>query len=483
MTRFHNLFNVFGRRQRTGRSSGQPSCSSESAVSRSTAGQPADSSPARPLGTVSDRGVSPVVGAVLLVAITVALAALAGTLFLDLGDSSSPAPSVSLALEPAESAGATTLVHEQGAVLDGGQVELRGVVDANALAGRELAAGESVTVNPTGDTVSIVWFEPEGDASYVIAELDVPDTVGPSAKSGGPDALADLGGDVFTTNASGVLALEGDGGDVGVIANTDDVAATGGATTDIDGDGDREVPYVNASGAVKVVDAGGNTMTIADGSGVSGSVETDKTRIAAGTWDGSPDSVFFVDENHDRLLRAAPGGSTVTVATPSDGAQAVLGVDDVDGDGTDELVFTDASQQVRYLDPDGSGGTDVREVPNAQAGSNNGVGAGTLADLDGDGTPAIIVIDGSNNIVISREPSGGGTETVTLNDEADEAAKAPLTAADVDDDGALEIVYVTSSDGGRVVKYVDDVGDANALRVLNDDDGDAVIGSDETGGT
>jgi len=456
---------VTSRRSRTGLSCG-----------RSGAGAP---------GSFAERGLSPVVGAVLLIAVAVVLAAVAGSLFLGLGDESSPAPSVSLDLEPAP-ADATALVHDQGAVLDGDRIRLRGVADADALVGRDLAAGQSVTVAPTRDTVTVVWFDPDSEASYTIAELDVPERANSASgglSSGGSDALDSLAGDVFTTNASGILAIEGDGGDVGVVANTGAVAATGSATTDITGDGDRDVPFVDTGGTVAVADASGDVTTVAQSTDIPGSIETSKTRLATGSWDGSPASVFFVNENHDRLYRAAPGGSPVQVAAPGDGVQAVLGIGDIDADGTDELVFADASQQVRYVDPDGTGGTDVEVVANAQAGSNNGVGAGTLADLDGDGTPAVVVADGSNDLVISREASGGGTETIALTVEADEAAKAPLTAADVDGDSTPELVYVTSDDGGRVVRYVDDVGGANTLRVLNDDDGDAVVGSDETGAT
>ncbi|WP_276270805.1 FG-GAP repeat domain-containing protein [Haloarcula litorea] len=409
------------------------------------------------------RALSPVVGTVLLLAIVLLLVAVSSSLIFGLTEQQDPAPQAKLDLVATDTPGEYRLVHEAGDTIDGEQLTLRGVADPDALAGRELAAGESVVVDAERETVRVVWTEREGaPSSYVLSAFEVSGAV----------AGGFAGGTVFTGSAGGVVAVAGDGGSVTTVSNTSDVAALGPLGTDVTGDGTADVPYVTTGESVKVVDSTGDVTTVADSGDISGSVETSKTRLAIGSWDGSPASVFFVNQNHDTLYRATPGGAPQTVATPGNGVQAVVGIGDVDADGTDDLVFADGSQQLRYVDgPSGP----IRNVNNGQTGSNNGIGAGSLADIDGDGTPAIVAIDGSNDLKINREPSGGGTTTVSAVD----AAKSPVAVADVDGDGAAEVVYVGLSSGD--VKYVDDVFGANTVRLLEDDGGTAVPGSDESG--
>ena len=66
----------------------------------------------------SDRGVSPVIGVILMVAITVILAAVIGTFVLGLGqDVSQTAPQASITFENASGAGNITIAHEGGDTL------------------------------------------------------------------------------------------------------------------------------------------------------------------------------------------------------------------------------------------------------------------------------------------------------------------------------------------------------------------------------
>jgi flagellin-like protein len=422
--------------------------------------------PRRPaLARRSDRGLSPVVGTLLLVAVVVALASLSAVMVFGLIDQRPTAPQTSLDLVPGETAGTYDLVHRSGDVLEGDQVRIHGVVSRGALSGAEFAAGESVSLSPIRETVRIVWTEDAADpTTYTLATFDVTE-IKPVGAIGG------FGASVFTSDGSDLVTVEGDGGAVERVGVGSTIRALGTPGADVTGDGTIDMPFVDGGGDVSVVDPDGDVTTVAADADVGGSIGADKTRLVTGSWDGSPASVFFVDQSHDTIYRATPSGSPIAVASPGDGAQAITGIGDVDGDDTDELVFADASQQLRYLEPDGT----VQNVNNGQTGSNNGIGAGTLVDLDGDGTPAIVAIDGSNDLKINREPSGGGTTIVTAVD----AAKAPPTAADVDGDGDDEAVYVDASSGD--LRYVDDVGGSNAIRTLADDTGSAVAGSDETG--
>jgi hypothetical protein len=297
-------------------------------------------------------------------------------------------------------------------------------------------------------------------------------------------------GTLFTADTTGLKVIEGDSGAVTTIPATtgDTVEAAGRASTDVDGDGDEDVPYVTGTGAgaeLKLVDTGGEVSSVVTSADVpSGDIQHDKTRLASGTWDGSDPSVFFVDDNNDRIYRATADGTVTEVAAPSNGAQGISGIDDIDGDDEDELVFADASQQLRYLEADGS----VSSIPNGQLGSDGGVGAGTVADLDGDGTAAVVGVDGSNDIKINREASGGGTTVISDVTGGGEpaAAKAPITVADVDDDGGPEIVYVRnppSTGSPDEIRYVDDplVPGSRSVVTLTDTDGSTVDGSSETG--
>ena len=161
------------------------------------------------------------------------------------------------------------------------------------------------------------------------------------------------------------------------------------------------------------------------------------------------------------------------VGTPGNGVQAVSGIGDVDGDGDDELVFADASQTLRYLEPDGTTVT----FQDGQTGSNVGIGAGAVADLDGDGVASVVAVDGNNDVKIAGNSSADGGEGSTVITAAD-AEKSPPTVAD-DDDGDDEIVYPGRANGE--VKYVDDVNGSNDVAYLHDDGGDRIDGSAGTG--
>lgn len=417
------------------------------------------------LSDTRERSVSPVVGVVLLVAIVVLLVGATATLVFGLAGEQDPAPTAKFTFEPTDDSDRYVLTHYSGDRIEGDRVTVRGVDDPDTVAGSALVAGTTVRVVPRAETVRIVWREQSGEpSSYVLATFDV----APGAVVAG---FAD--GTVFTRHTGGVAAIEGDGGSVSTIPNTSDVEAMGGIGPDVSGDGTPDIPYVDSSETVGVVDAEGEVTELASSSDISGSIATDKTRLAIGRWNGSPTSVFFVDQNNDKLYRVAPGGSPQVVADPGDGAQSVSGIGDVDGDGADELVFAGSSQTLHYVDDTGT----VEDVTNGQTGSNNGIGAGSLVDFDGDGTVAMVAASSSNGIKINREPSGDGTITLTTPD----VAKAPVTTADVDGDGGQEIVYVDAS--STTVTYVDDPLGAQTVEPLSDESGSDVDGSDESGAT
>jgi flagellin-like protein len=411
-----------------------------------------------------DRGISPVVGAALLAAIAVVFAAAVGGIVFALTDTQPPAPTASLDLVPASCD--YRLVHRSGDALRGDRLSVRGIADPDGLAGRRLAAGSGVTVDPTAETVTVVWRAPRDDDAYVLARFEGHRYATPAPGCpGGPG----VPGIAYTTDGGTIVALGGNGTVPVELTATTGADALGSGGTDLTGDGSPDVPYVTASDAVRLTNASNDTTTLATSGDITGTIEGAKTRLAVAGWDGAPTSVYFVDENHDTLYRVAPGGSVTTVASPGNGVQAAVGPGDVDGDGTDEFVFADASQQLRYLEPAGGGPT---TLAGGQLGSNNGIGAGAVADFDGDGQEAVVAVDGSNQVKVTDE-----SKKVKLAPGV--AAKSPPTVADVDGDGTPEILFVHAGSGE--VQFVDDVLGANTVESFADATGGDVDGSDEAG--
>ncbi|WP_424009415.1 type IV pilin [Haloferax denitrificans] len=128
------------------------------------------------------RAVSPVIGVILMVAITVILAAVIGTFVLGLGDQvGDTAPQVSFAFDHNSSNGDLVITHESGASIDPARVTIAGPIDEDGDAwdeidttATEISAGSSVTVGATGDsfesgeTVRVVWTSESGSNSATL---------------------------------------------------------------------------------------------------------------------------------------------------------------------------------------------------------------------------------------------------------------------------------------------------------------------------
>jgi hypothetical protein len=248
--------------------------------------------------------------------------------------------------------------------------------------------------------------------------------------------------------------------------------AMGPLSTNLDSDGKDEIPYVRKDNQrIEMIDADAEKKTDSQelvSSDASEGVPADnKTRLSTGTWDNSPESVFYANEDHETIYRVSwddgsPTDPPEEIATPSDGAQSVLGLDDINGDGGKELVFADASQAVRYLEE--PGGT-IKKLDNGGVGSSEGIGSGGLVDFDGDGTTSAVFINGSNNLRIVD--ADGTDQTIYLDDGSDDgAAKTPPTAIDLDGDDDLEIAYLRNEDeeDGPDVEYVNQ--DGSSIRPL-----------------
>jgi len=124
----------------------------------------------------SDRAVSPVIGVILMVAITVILAAVIGTFVLGLGDQvqeTAPQAQISITDINSGSDPAVTFAHNGGDSFDADNTEeIRVTSDGDEVAsltpssdftdgefraGDQLTAGDGSVVDSTGETVRVVW--------------------------------------------------------------------------------------------------------------------------------------------------------------------------------------------------------------------------------------------------------------------------------------------------------------------------------------
>ena len=144
-----------------------------------------------------ERGVSPVIGVILMVAITVILAAVIGAFVLGLGDQvSNNAPQASFEYEFTNSSN-MTITHSGGDSIDAGTIEVNvggetaytdggpngggGEFNSDTGWSGTISTGDSLEVwdvsatdDGAGNTVRVIWNNPGGGSSNTIAERDWP---------------------------------------------------------------------------------------------------------------------------------------------------------------------------------------------------------------------------------------------------------------------------------------------------------------------
>jgi len=131
-----------------------------------------------------DRAVSPVIGVILMVAITVILAAVIGTFVLGLGDQvQQTTPQASFDFDyAAGNANSVTVSHEGGDTLtdeNSESIEVTSGSDTTTWASGSsfsITAGNTHDHSPvnSGETVRVVWTSESGDTSATIASSEAP---------------------------------------------------------------------------------------------------------------------------------------------------------------------------------------------------------------------------------------------------------------------------------------------------------------------
>jgi flagellin-like protein len=153
-----------------------------------------------------DRAVSPVIGVILMVAITVILAAVIGTFVLGLGDQvQNTTPRASFGFDTADGKAQVTITHESGDSISASDLSVSAgsqyfnttsddvantskvwSTAAGVGGSTDVSAGSSVTMTATnstnnattedfgGDTIRVVYDSPDSDSSSTLAKFEVP---------------------------------------------------------------------------------------------------------------------------------------------------------------------------------------------------------------------------------------------------------------------------------------------------------------------
>ena len=136
----------------------------------------------RQLFARDETAVSPVIGVILMVAITVILAAVIGTFVLGLGNQlQSSSPSASFSFSYDSSQGNLTITHDGGDGVAADQLFVVGSDDDGSWNDidssiERVSAGTSVTVNVASDsTVRVVWESSGGERSSTLGRWSGPD--------------------------------------------------------------------------------------------------------------------------------------------------------------------------------------------------------------------------------------------------------------------------------------------------------------------
>lgn len=140
-----------------------------------------------PFITADDRAVSPVIGVILMVAITVILAAVIGAFVLGLGDQiQQTTPQASFSFDY-DNEGNVMITHDGGQSIPAEQLYVVGHVGGDEAwtdipgsslePGDDVRAGTSVTVNvegQEGETIRVIWRSEGDDLSSTLARFTVP---------------------------------------------------------------------------------------------------------------------------------------------------------------------------------------------------------------------------------------------------------------------------------------------------------------------
>jgi len=290
-----------------------------------------------------------------------------------------------------------------------------------------------------GGTVVISFQDSNGDGDRELVIKEPRDIDGPESHKDVVYVDADTG-NLSSVNSEGVTT------DYGVEAS-----AIGPKRVDIDDDGLEEVPYVTSSNELKLIDADGETQTLATDAAYEPIANNYGTLLAIGEWDGET-SVFYMnrsdtgDNDQATIYRVGLSGDPekVIVDGTSVEVNAIAGIGDINDDGDKDLVYVGLSQGIGYIDDD-------TKIDTGQGvGANNGIGIGAPGMFVNGEVDRVPFVGGSNNVKLLRHIDGSSTTTDMTTDE--EAAKGLVAGIDWTGNDRKEVVYIDETNG--TLRYV-----------------------------
>ncbi|CCQ33897.1 hypothetical protein HLRTI_001262 [Halorhabdus tiamatea SARL4B] len=124
-----------------------------------------------------DRGVSPVIGVILMVAITVILAAVIATFVMNMGPSEEQAPTSSWDFEYNSTLNFVNVTHDGGQDAVKSEISFSESVDTD-FPDDTISAGDRAIIDvsslSSGDTLEVIWNSDEEDKSDVLATYEIP---------------------------------------------------------------------------------------------------------------------------------------------------------------------------------------------------------------------------------------------------------------------------------------------------------------------
>ncbi|MFB6181454.1 MAG: hypothetical protein ABEJ24_01000 [Candidatus Magasanikbacteria bacterium] len=257
-----------------------------------------------------------------------------------------------------------------------------------------------------------------------------------------------------------------------------DVDIIGSMRSDFDDDGSNDLVYLKNKNKINVIDEN-------DGSARDISISSQKAKqknaiLVSDNWNGSGTSTFYTSQVNpqNEIYHVDEAANPTLVADPDNGVDSVVGKGDIDGDGTDEFVFLDESQNLRYIEPADSDSQAYTKIYN-DVGKKDSIGIGEPADFDEDGTDRVPIVDSGNDIILVD--SGGKEETIIFSSNSNEPSKSPMASVDVDGDGLFEIVYIDKSGNNDIAKYINDVGGDNDVDKLVDENNNSIEADTSSG--
>lgn len=366
---------------------------------------------------------------------------------------------------PTADAGTDTSVPEGSTVeLDGTQSQASGSITAyswtltgSAPAGVSLSDSDTATPvfdasdagvdSNTAVTAELTITDANGrtdsdSVTVTVTQTSNGDGSGSGGSSSGPSEW------VGYVNSNAKLAIIGNDDTVETFS-VGTPSAIGPFRKNVDGDGNKELPFVNANDNIEIVDRNGNTEIIDD------STRANSVHIGSGDWDNDP-TVEVVYVRDDSLYSASSSESASPIQRPNGNAfsaSSVAGIGDIDGDGSEEIVYVAPNNNLKYIDQN-SGGQNKPEDLGVSVPDSNAVGR--LADFDDDGTLEVPYYNGASGIEFADQ----NEQRATLTPETG-ATAAPIGAFDYVGDSTPEIIYVGNNN--------------NYIRYVNPDNGNSGI--------